>query len=116
MTGSFGGVPEECERELRRGWTTGACATAATKAALTALLTGAFPDPVEIVLPKGERIHFPLAAANRDPKYYDDPEVFRPERFIASDGSLRDPLPDTHGYGHRSFGSGRRYGISQSKH
>ena len=26
---------------LRTGWTTGACATAATKAALTALITGA---------------------------------------------------------------------------
>ena len=46
---------------LRRGWTTGACATAATKAAFTALLTGRFPDPVEIVLPKGERPSFPLA-------------------------------------------------------
>ncbi|ALN71782.1 cobalt-precorrin-5B (C(1))-methyltransferase [Aureimonas sp. AU20] len=46
---------------LRRGWTTGACATAATKAALTALLTGDFPDPVEITLPKGERPGFALA-------------------------------------------------------
>ena len=46
---------------LRRGWTTGACATAATKAAFTALLTGRFPDPVEILLPKGERPRFPLA-------------------------------------------------------
>lgn len=46
---------------LRRGWTTGACATAATKAALTALLSGAFPDPVEITLPKGEQPAFPLA-------------------------------------------------------
>ena len=46
---------------LRRGWTTGACATAATKAAMTALLTGAFPDPVEITLPKGEQPAFPLA-------------------------------------------------------
>ncbi len=33
--------------------TTGACATAATAAAYTALVTGSFPDPVEIVLPKG---------------------------------------------------------------
>jgi cobalt-precorrin-5B (C1)-methyltransferase len=49
------------DRPLRRGWTTGACATAATKAALLALLTGAFPDPVEIRLPKGERPAFPLA-------------------------------------------------------
>ena len=46
---------------LRRGWTTGACATAATKAAATALLTGTFPDPVEIALPKGQRPAFPLA-------------------------------------------------------
>ena len=46
--------------ELRRGWTTGACATAATKAALTALITGEFPDPVEITLPKGENPSFPL--------------------------------------------------------
>lgn len=49
------------EGPLRRGWTTGACATAATKAAFTALLTGEFPDPVEIILPKGERPSFALA-------------------------------------------------------
>ena len=46
---------------LRRGWTTGACATAAAKAAYTALLTGAFPDPVEITLPGGQRPAFTLA-------------------------------------------------------
>src|SRR3546814_15157963 len=49
------------EGALRRGWTTGACATAATKAAYTALLTGEFPDPVTITLPKGERPAFALA-------------------------------------------------------
>ncbi|MDT9592136.1 cytochrome P450 [Nocardioides zeae] len=27
-----------------------------------------------LVLPKGERVHFPLAAANRDPAYYPDPD------------------------------------------
>jgi cobalt-precorrin-5B (C1)-methyltransferase len=48
-------------RPLRRGWTTGACATAASKAAYTALLTGAFPDPVEITLPRGQRVAFSLA-------------------------------------------------------
>src|SRR3954470_19728922 len=48
-------------KPLRRGWTTGACATAAAKAAFEALLTGAFPDPVEIVLPKGQRPSFALA-------------------------------------------------------
>ena len=46
---------------LRRGWTTGACAAAASKAAYAALLTGTFPDPVEIALPKGERPSFVLA-------------------------------------------------------
>ncbi len=45
---------------LRRGWTTGACATAATKAALTALITGEFPDPVAILLPRGDATHFAL--------------------------------------------------------
>jgi cobalt-precorrin-5B (C1)-methyltransferase len=52
---------------LRRGWTTGACAAAATKAAYAALLTGKFPDPVEMALPKGERPRFPLARAELRP-------------------------------------------------
>lgn len=55
------------EGTLRRGWTTGACATAATKAACIALLEGDFPDPVEIVLPKGEHPCFPLAFESRHP-------------------------------------------------
>ena len=49
------------ERPLRYGWTTGACAAAAAKAAYTALLTGAFPDPVEVTLPRGQRPAFALA-------------------------------------------------------
>ncbi|TLP49268.1 cobalt-precorrin-5B (C(1))-methyltransferase [Cohaesibacter sp. CAU 1516] len=52
--------PEE-GTALRRGWTTGACATAATKAALTALVTRAFPDPVTITLPKGQQPAFTLS-------------------------------------------------------
>ena len=51
---------------LRRGWTTGACATAAAKAAFTALLTGEFPDPVEVTLPRGERPSFALAMTRKD--------------------------------------------------
>ncbi|MFI6512539.1 cobalt-precorrin-5B (C(1))-methyltransferase [Streptosporangium sp. NPDC050855] len=46
---------------LRHGWTTGACATAATAAAYTALLTGEFPDPVRITLPGGRHPSFALA-------------------------------------------------------
>lgn len=46
---------------LRYGWTTGACATAASTAAYTALLTGQFPDPVTIRLPKDRSPAFALA-------------------------------------------------------
>ena len=45
---------------LRRGWTTGACATAAAKSALAALLDGTFLDPVVITLPGGQRPAFTL--------------------------------------------------------
>lgn len=51
---------------LRRGWTTGACAAAAAKAAYAGLLTGSFPDPVGITLPRGERPAFALAEHRRD--------------------------------------------------
>ena len=49
------------ERSLRRGWTTGACATAAAKSAFGALLTGTFEDPVTVTLPRGDRVQFVLA-------------------------------------------------------
>lgn len=58
-------VMNEEDRPLKRGWTTGACATAATKAACLALKTGAFPDPVEIVLPGGQNVAFALAKNER---------------------------------------------------
>lgn len=45
---------------LRKGWTTGACAAAATKAAYLAMITGKFSDSVSIVLPKGEQPVFQL--------------------------------------------------------
>jgi cobalt-precorrin-5B (C1)-methyltransferase len=48
-------------RQLRRGWTTGTCAAAAAKAACAALLTGDFPDPVEVTLPGGATPAFALA-------------------------------------------------------
>jgi cobalt-precorrin-5B (C1)-methyltransferase len=72
------------KRELRRGWTTGACATAATKAACQRLLAGSAPDPVTIALPKGERPAFALAIDEAGPGWAragivkdagDDPDV-----------------------------------------
>ena len=50
---------------MRRGWTTGACAAAAARAAFAGLLTGRFPDPVAIRLPRGQTPSFPLALAER---------------------------------------------------
>ena len=69
--------------ELRRGWTTGACAAAAAKAAYVALLTGRFPDPVTIRLPGGEQPRFdwpsggcvPEATAAVIKDAGDDPDV-----------------------------------------
>jgi cobalt-precorrin-5B (C1)-methyltransferase len=46
---------------LRKGWTTGACAAAATRAAYEALLCGQFPGTVAITLPGGARPSFALA-------------------------------------------------------
>ncbi len=47
-------------QHLRKGWTTGACATAATAAAYRALLSGRFEPSVSIALPGGQTPVFPL--------------------------------------------------------
>ena len=78
---------------LRRGWTTGACATAAAKAAATALLVGEFPDPVTITLPNGMTPSFALAFTKRDGETAhcgivkdagDDPDVTHGATIIAT--------------------------------
>jgi cobalt-precorrin-5B (C1)-methyltransferase len=51
---------------LRRGWTTGTCDAAAAKAAFAALVTGEFPDPVAVTLPRGERPSFALAMTRKE--------------------------------------------------
>jgi len=53
--------------ELRKGWTTGACAAAAARAAFEALHTGNFVNPVTIRLPRGQRPSFALAARQLGP-------------------------------------------------
>lgn len=92
---------EDDGTELQRGWTTGACATAATKAALSALITGEFPDPVAILLPKGEVPHFPLAIESLGEGYAvagvikdagDDPDVTHGAMVVSS---VRPMPPDS---------------------
>ncbi len=84
---------EKPEGELRRGWTTGACAAAACKAAFAALKTGVFPDPVTITLPKGETPSFPLALEEKGEGWAragivkdagDDPDVTHGAMVIAT--------------------------------
>jgi cobalt-precorrin-5B (C1)-methyltransferase len=55
------GAKSKEQGPLRRGWTTGTCATAAAKAACAALVSGGFPDPVEVTLPGGQTVAFALA-------------------------------------------------------
>lgn len=45
---------------LRTGWTTGTCASAAAKAAAIWLVTGEPPASVEVGLPAGRRVSFPV--------------------------------------------------------
>ena len=52
------------KKNLRRGWTTGACATAAAKAAFIGLMTGKCPDVVTIKLPNGQSPKFNIAYQN----------------------------------------------------
>lgn len=78
---------------LRRGWTTGACACAAAKAAFQALLSGEFPDPVQIRLPRGEAPSFALnrtatgdgwARASVIKDAGDDPDVTHQAEVVAT--------------------------------
>ena len=72
------------DQPLRRGWTTGACATASTKAALSILLGEEIESHISITLPKGQIADFEIAYKNIHEKYCeigiikdagDDPDV-----------------------------------------
>ncbi len=74
---------------LRTGFTTGACATAATKAALISLLTDDWPTQVDFALPDGETVTMPvkversgMASVVKEPS--DDPDVTQGCRIIST--------------------------------
>ncbi len=83
----------QAEAPLRRGWTTGACASGAARAAFEALLTGVFPDPVPVALPKGLKPEFALAMQELGDDWAragivkdagDDPDVTHGALIVAS--------------------------------
>jgi cobalt-precorrin-5B (C1)-methyltransferase len=81
------------QKALRTGWTTGTCAAAAAKAAVTALDTGQIQRSVEIGLPSGQRVSFPVDACTVSPPTAeavvvkdagDDPDVTDGARLTAT--------------------------------
>ena len=86
---------------LRTGWTTGTCASAAAKAAAVGLCTGVRPDTVEVGLPAGQRVTFPVEAgpsgepweavvvkdAGDDPDCTDGARMTATVAFAATDGA-----------------------------
>ncbi|MES0490216.1 MAG: cobalt-precorrin-5B (C(1))-methyltransferase [Leptospirales bacterium] len=57
---------EKPKTKLRTGYTTGACAAAATRAAMESLLTGKKVDTSTILLPVGESVTFQIVESNND--------------------------------------------------
>jgi cytochrome P450 len=56
-------------------------------------------------IPEGTMVVLPQFAVQTDPRYFDDPEAFQPERW---DGTLEDEIPD---YAYFPFGGGPRHCI-----
>ncbi len=84
-------------KKLRSGYTTGACAAAAAKAAAEALFSGVCPSQIEIPFPDGSRVSFAVqrceirheeaeAAVIKDAG--DDPDVTNGAEIVAVVGSM----------------------------
>ncbi|MEO1694755.1 MAG: cobalt-precorrin-5B (C(1))-methyltransferase, partial [Pseudomonadota bacterium] len=102
--------------ELRFGYTTGACATAAAKAAAIGCMSGHVPVQVTITLPRGQHVTFDIvqssvgaasctAAVQKDAG--DDPDVTH-GALIVVDVALANALPleDGEGSGRVRFAAG----------
>ena len=86
---------------LRFGWTTGTCATAAVNAAYTAMVTGAFPKRVSVITPGGKQADLDVAFTDQGKDWVkagiikdagDDPDVTHGAMIIAC---LRQGLPQS---------------------
>lgn len=102
---------------LRSGYTTGACATAAAKAALLALLTQQEQTESPIVLPGGETVNLPVAATRWNENSAqctvikdagDDPDVTNGCSVVATVTLV--PAPDAYSSFHISFKGGEGVG------
>ncbi len=60
-------APPKDKSRLRTGFTTGACAAAAARAACEFMLSGTAPDHVRTLLPNGKRVAFAVERAARTP-------------------------------------------------
>lgn len=88
------------QRALRTGWTTGTCSAAAAKAAATALATGLPQRAVEVGLPSGRRVRFPVDSCQLEAggaravvvkDAGDDPDVTHGAHLTATVRWLPDP-------------------------
>ena len=80
------------KQALKRGWTTGACATAASRAAFQTLCRGEPPDSISVLLPSGRRVEFAVCATQRGEGFAcagvvkdagDDPDVTHGATILA---------------------------------
>jgi cobalt-precorrin-5B (C1)-methyltransferase len=81
------------KKSLRTGFTTGACAQAATRAAITALLDQRALQEIEVTLPNRQKVTFEISECRFDPQSAtagvikdagDDPDVTHGARIVAT--------------------------------
>uniref|UniRef100_A0A0W0G888 Cytochrome p450 n=1 Tax=Moniliophthora roreri TaxID=221103 RepID=A0A0W0G888_MONRR len=89
----------------------GGSRTTFTKAITSQKVAGLYQTYCEVFAPSNsDSLTNDISAMNHDPATYgQDPDVFRPERFLNEDGAHKESPPDTKDEGHYSFGFGRRW-------
>jgi cytochrome P450 len=71
-------------------------------------------EPIEdveiggVTIPKGAQVMLPQFRVHRDERWYDDPDAFRPERWMAGEGEEEAPAEDRPRMAYFPFGGGPR--------